>query len=127
MCATRFIVYMFSIGSLILNRLPAFGVISPLLCLGHSLTKIEKEKRRAGEGKSGCGGEEEKKTDRKIQLKRREEKKNGSAASGHIFTPLTRRDDCCFAPSLLPFTSPDVFLIHLHVKAVEATVQISMR
>lgn len=53
--------------------------------------------------------------------------KNGRAASGHIFTPLTRRDDCCFAPSLLPFTSPNVFLIHLHVKAVEATVQISMR
>lgn len=66
------------------------------------------------------------KTDRKIQLKRRE-KKQSRAASGHIFTPLTRRDDCCFAPSLLPFTSPDVFLIHLHVKAVEATAQISMR
>lgn len=123
MCATRFTVYMFSIGSLILNRLLAFGVILPLLCLGHSLTKIEKEAGRgAREGRSGG----KKKTDRKIQLKRRE-KKNGRAASGHIFTPLTRRDDCCFAPSLLPFTSPDVFLIHLHVKAVEATAQISMR
>lgn len=55
MCATRFIVYIFSIGSLILNRLPACGVILPPLCLGHSLTKIEKEKRKAGEGKSGGG------------------------------------------------------------------------
>lgn len=47
MRATRFIVYMFSIGSLILNRLPAFGVISPLLCLGRSLTKMGKEKRES--------------------------------------------------------------------------------
>lgn len=122
MCATRFIVYMFSIGSLILNRLPAFGVILPLLCLGHSLTKIEKEKRKAGEGKSGG----KKKNRFKNTVKERGEK-NGRAASGHIFTPLTRHDDCCFAPSLLPCTSPDVFLIHLHVKAVEATAQISMR
>lgn len=52
-CATRFIVYMFSIGSLILNRLPVFGMISLLLCLGHSLAKMGKEKRRAGERKSG--------------------------------------------------------------------------
>lgn len=60
------------IGSLILNRLPAFGVILPLLCLGHSPSKMEKAKegsRRGGES----GGE--KKTDRKTQLKRREEKK----------------------------------------------------
>lgn len=47
-CATRFTVYMFSIGSLILNRLLAFGVILPLLCLGHSLTKIEKEEGSRG-------------------------------------------------------------------------------
>lgn len=54
-CATRFIVYMFSIGSLILNRLPGLDVILPLLCLGHLLTKMEKEKGRAVEG----WGEEE--------------------------------------------------------------------
>lgn len=71
MCATRFIVYMFSIGSLILNRLLAFGVILPLLCLGHSLTKIEKEKDESRGGGRGVMGE---KTDRKIQLKRREKK-----------------------------------------------------
>lgn len=81
MCATRFIVYMFSIGSLILNRLPAFGVILPRLCLGHSLTKIEKEKNRAGEG-----SKKKKKTDRKIQLKRRDEKKMVEQLQG-IFSP----------------------------------------
>lgn len=60
MCATRFIVYMFSIGSLILNRLPAFGMISLLLCLGRSLTKMGKEKRgEQGRGKVEGGGVEE--------------------------------------------------------------------
>lgn len=68
-CATRFTVYMFPIGSLILNRLPVFGVILPVLCLGHSLTKIKKQERRAREGKSEG---KKKKTDIKIQLKRRE-------------------------------------------------------
>lgn len=59
MRATRFIVYMFSIGSLILNRLPAFGMISPLLCLGHSLTKMGKRESRGEEkwrGKTAVKG-----------------------------------------------------------------------
>ncbi len=111
----------------VLHREPDPQQIAGIWCdLAAALFRAFADKDREGEEESR--GEEKwrrKEKDRKIQLKRRE--KNGRAASGHIFTPLTRRDDCCFAPSLLPFTSPDVFLIHLHVKAVEATVQISMR
>lgn len=57
---------------------------------------IEKKREEPVRGKREGG-----KMDRKIQLKRKREK-NGGAASGHIFTPLTRRDDCCFAPLPLP-------------------------
>lgn len=73
MCATCFTVYMFPIGSLILNRLLAFGVILPLLCLGHPLTEMLKAKRT--DMRRGKVETEKKKMDRKTQITRREKKK----------------------------------------------------
>lgn len=88
-CAARAGVYALSMGDRFWGDWRRSGTISPLLCFGAFSPKDGKRRRKVeiGRKKNPLGG--------KIELKRKE--RRGRSAAGHIFTPLTRCDDCCFA------------------------------